>query len=237
MWCTVFASGAHPFSIFYPFVHPTLLHVVMSSIVTALLALAARAVYQSYQKDKDALIPEKGITLRNIFELVVEQLLNFVSSLLGERAVQYFPLLGTIFIYVFVSNFLGIIPGFLAPTDNISTNLPIALFVFYVYNREGVKEHGLGNYAKHFMGPIWWLAFLMIPIEIVSHVVRPISLSLRLFGNIQGDHAVLLQFSSLTPMLIPVIFLGLGLFVSFMQAFVFTFLSAIYINLAQSHDH
>lgn len=238
MWCSFFAAGSNPFSIFYPLhLNPALLHIGMSAIVTILLALAARSVYRSYQKDDNPLIPESRLSLRNVVELISEKLLSFLKGLLGEEAVLYFPLLATIFIYIFVSNLLGIIPGFLPPTDNINTNYPIAFVVFAYYNMQGVKEHGWANYLKHFMGPIKWLAALMIPIEIVSHIVRPISLSLRLFGNITGDHMVLFQFSNLTPVLIPIIFLGLGLFVCFMQAFVFTFLSAVYINLAKAHDH
>lgn len=238
MWSMFFAAGSNPFTIFRPLgLNPALLHIVMSALVTLLLAWMARAVYRSYQEAGDPLVPDSRLSLRNLVELVVEGLLNFFESLLGERAVQYFPLLGTIFIYIFVSNMLGIIPGFLPPTDNINTNLPIAFVVFVYYNMEGAKEHGWGNYLKHFMGPIKALALLMIPIEIVSHLVRPVSLSLRLFGNITGDHMVLYQFSNLTPIFVPIIFLGLGLFVCFMQAFVFTFLSAIYISLARAHDH
>jgi F-type H+-transporting ATPase subunit a len=235
---SLFAAGANPFTIFYPLgLNPALLHVTMSALVTIFLAYIAKRVYVSYKNADNAIVPDKELTLRNLIELVSEGLLNFFEGLMGDRAVIYFPLLATIFIYIFVSNLLGIIPGFLPPTDNINTNFPIALIVFVYYNMSGIKEHGTANYLKHFMGPIKWLAVLMVPIEIVSHIVRPISLSLRLFGNIQGDHMVLFQFSNLTPILVPIIFLGLGLFVCFMQAFVFTFLSAIYISMAEAHDH
>jgi len=131
---------------------------------------------------------------------------------------------------------LGLIPGFLPPTDNINTNLAIALTVFVYYHIMGIKAHGVKNYLKHFMGPILWLGPLMIVIELIGHCVRPISLSLRLFGNITGDHLVLGIFSGLVPILVPVVFMALGLFVSFIQAFVFSLLSMIYINLATAHE-
>ena len=99
-----------------------------------------------------------------------------------------------------------------------------------------MRTHGAG-YIKHFMGPVWWLAWLMLPIELVSHLVRPASLSLRLAGNITGDHLVLGIFTAKTYLLIPAIFVGLGFFVALVQAFVFTLLSTIYVGMAGSHDH
>lgn len=236
MWLTHFASGGFSF-LKLANIPDALTHVVMAGVVTLIIFVLSRAVYNSYQKASNPLIPDAKLSLRNMIELVVEQFLNLFQGLLGSHASQYFPLLGTIFIYVFISNFLGLIPGLLPSTDDLNTNLPIALVVFLYYNYHGIREHGLGTYLKHFMGPVWWLAFLMIPIEIISHVFRPLSLSLRLFGNINGDHMVLSQFGEMAPILVPVIFVGLGLFVCFMQAFVFSFLSAIYINLATSHDH
>ena len=144
--------------------------------------------------------------------------------------------MGALFIYILFSNLLGLIPGFLPPTDNLNTNVACALTVFIFYNYQGFKAHGFA-YLKHFMGPIWWLAPIMVVIEVISHLVRPASLSVRLFGNISGDHLVLGIFSSLVPIGVPVIFLFLGLFVSVIQAFVFTLLSMVYISLATAHDH
>ena len=128
------------------------------------------------------------------------------------------------------------IPGFLPPTGNLNTTLACGALIFVMYNYYGVKEHGI-SYLKHFMGPVVFLAPLMIIIEIISHIVRPISLSLRLFMNITGDHMVMGVFTNLTHFVIPIMFLGLGIFVSFLQAFIFTMLSTIYIALAEAHDH
>lgn len=236
MWLTQFAAGG--FSLLTMLgVKESFAHVFMSALVTIVLFVLARAVYSSYLKASNPLVPDRQLSLRNSIELLIEQLLNLFQGMLGEKAPKYLPLLGTIFLYVFISNFMGLIPGLLPPTDNLNTNLPIAIVVFLYYNYDGIREHGLGSYLKHFLGPIWWLAWLVLPIEIVSHVFRPLSLSLRLFGNINGDHMVLAQFGEMAPLLIPVIFVGLGLFVCFMQAFIFSFLSAIYISLATSHDH
>ncbi|HOW16229.1 MAG TPA: F0F1 ATP synthase subunit A, partial [bacterium] len=110
------------------------------------------------------------------------------------------------------------------------------IFVFIYYNYAGFKEHGF-SYIKHYMGPMIWLAPLMFPIELISNMVRPFSLGLRLFGNITGDHLVLGIFSDLAPLIVPIPFLGLGLFVSFFQALIFVLLSMIYLTLALSHEH
>ena len=121
-------------------------------------------------------------------------------------------------------------------TDNVNTTIAIGLFSFVAYNYYGFKEHGI-SYLKQFLGPLIWIAPLMVIIELVSHIVRPMSLGLRLQGNMMGDHTVLGIFLELVPVGIPVIFYFLGLFVCFMQAFVFTMLTMIYVSLSISHDH
>ncbi len=231
-------SGSEHFSFLHLLGIPeSYAHIGMSVIVTLLIALISLYVYRTYPRDKKAMIPDKDLTFRNIVELSVEQLLKLFEGILGDKAKKHLPFLGSVFIYIFISNLFGLIPGFVPPTDNINTNLPIAIAVFVYYNYDGIKENGLKEYLKHFMGPVWWLAVLMIPIEILSHLFRMVSLSLRLFGNITGDHMILAQFSDFTPFFVPVAFLGLGLFVSFMQAFIFSFLAAIYIDLASAHEH
>jgi F-type H+-transporting ATPase subunit a len=152
-----------------------------------------------------------------------------------ENAKKYFPLLGASFFFILFANFLGIIPGFLPPTGNFNVPVACALVIFVMYNFYGFKENGLG-YLKHFAGPVIFLAPLMFVIEVISHFVRPVSLSLRLFMNITGDHLILGVFTNLVHYIIPAIFIGLGIFVSFLQAFIFTVLSAIYISLATAHE-
>lgn len=239
MWqpLSLFGSGAH-FTFFTTFFHldENYMHVVMAAIVTILLSYFSVRVHRSYQKAKNPLLPSKRLDLRNFVELVTEQLYNMFEELLGAQTKRYFPLLGAIFLYILVSNLAGLFPGFLPPTQHPSTNFAISVSIFLVYNYEGLREHGMG-YLKHFLGPIALLAPMMVVLEIIQHTVRPISLSLRLLGNISGDHMVLGIFSDLVPLLIPVIFFGLGLFVAFVQAFVFTLLSTIYISMAVAHDH
>lgn len=213
-----------------------LAHAVLAA--TLLIFLAAYGARRIRGRAKgDGLVPDEGLTLKNIWELAVEKLFALVKDPLGEHnAKKFFPFLGTLFIYIFISNLLGLIPGFIPPTSNININAGIAISVFVYYNYAGFREHGV-KYLKHFMGPIAWMAPLMIIIEGISNMVRMLSLSVRLFGNIHGDHMVLEIFTDLTKLVVPVIFLGLGLFVSFIQALVFTLLSTIYFQLALAHEH
>jgi F-type H+-transporting ATPase subunit a len=183
------------------------------------------------------LVPESKLTYRNFFEIIAENLYKLTESVIGHHdAPIYYPMIGTLFVFIMVSNLVGLIPGFLPPTDNLNTTLALGFFVFVYYNYAGFKAHGVG-YLKHFLGPMLWLAPLMLIIEIASHIFRPLSLALRLRGNIMGDHIVLGVFSSLVPYLLPVIFYGLGVFVAFIQAFVFCLMTMVYISLSTSHDH
>ena len=212
------------------------IHVVSTTFIVLLIITATLMITRKLRRTEERLVPEPRGTLINLFETTVESILGLMEGIIGPDAPKYFPLIGALFIYIFISNVLGLIPGFLPPTDNINTNLACSLTVFLYYNAMGIKSHGLKNYIKHFMGPILWLGPLVFVIEIIGHLVRPLSLSLRLFGNITGDHLVLGIFSDLVPVLIPVIFLALGLFVSFIQAFVYSLLSIIYIALATAHE-
>ena len=213
-------------------------HIVGSGIVILILILVSLKIKNQCSKT-DSLVPSKKFSLTNLFEfLTLDFLLNLLTGIFGteEKAKKYLPLLGGSFLFIFISNLLGIFPGFYPATQNLNSTLACSLVIFVAYNYLGFKEHGVG-YLKHFMGPVIYLAPLMIFIEVVSHLVRPASLSLRLFGNMFGDHLVLQIFSNLTPYIVPAIFIGLGVFVSFLQAFIFTILSSIYISLSTSHDH
>lgn len=211
-------------------------HVIAAGAILSFLIVCAVIVRTRYANASANLVPTTRGGIATTFELGVEGIVGLMESVMGHNARKYLPLIGSLFIYIFVSNLLGMIPGFVPPTSNINTNLACALIVFVTYNVMGIREQGLKNYIKHFMGPIIWLAPLMIVLELISHLVRPVSLSVRLFGNIMGDHMVLGVFTELTKVGIPVIFLGLALFVSFIQAFVFSLLSMIYISLATTSD-
>lgn len=220
-------------------------HVVMTGVVIAALlvfgGLAVMRIRGSVPLDGtatiDQLVPESRLSLRNGFELVGEFIYGLTETVMGEhQAKLFFPVTACLFLFIFVANLFGLVPGFLPPTDNLNTTLALGIFVFLYYNYIGIREHGVG-YFKHFFGPVAWLAPLMFVIEVASHLFRPLSLALRLRGNIMGDHVVLGVFSELVPVLLPVIFYGLGLFVAFVQAFVFCLLTMVYISLSSAHDH
>jgi F-type H+-transporting ATPase subunit a len=202
--------------------------------IAALLVLLS-VVFVKSKSTEEMVIPEPGFTVRNFFELILSFLVGIGEDILGHHAKKYMPLLGTCFVFILFMNLLGLIPGFLPPTDKMNITVGLALVIFLSTHFFGVKENGIA-YFKHFLGPMLPLAPLMLPIEIISHLARPMSLSLRLFGNISGDHAVVAGFMALVPFVVPSIFMGLGVFVSFMQAFVFTMLSMIYIAGAVVHE-
>ena len=213
---------------------------ILTFLVIGLFLLVSALVYNSKTKDLDAAaIPEKGITFKNIAEMYGAFIYTQCRAVLGEKsAPKYFSFVATIFILIFLSNAIGLIPGFLPPTESINTTLALGVFSFLYFNIKGCKEQGTLNYLKHFAGPLWYMAVLIFPIEIISTCIRPISLALRLYGNMYGDHMVLGTFSNLAPLGVPVIFMLLGLLVSFIQAYVFIMLSMVYVSLATAHhDH
>ncbi|MBI3543733.1 MAG: F0F1 ATP synthase subunit A [Deltaproteobacteria bacterium] len=209
----------------------------MAVILCVLLVVTGAIATIKLKAVKDPTVPAGKLTYLNFFEILAEKLYALCVDVMGEHAAEeYFPVIGTLFIFIFTCNLSGLIPGFLPPTDNINVTLAAGTFVFLYYNFHGLKHNGLA-YLKHFMGPVWYLAPLMFVIEVVSHFFRPVSLALRLRGNMMGDHAVLGVFLSLVPYLVPVIFYALGVFVAFIQAFVFCLLTMVYINLSIAHDH
>ncbi len=207
-------------------------------LVTGLLIFWAFRARQQAAACADPIVPDGTMTARNGSEIFVEQFLAMViEPVLGKKGRRYAHLYGTFFLFIVVSNMLGLIPGFSPPTSNINITLALGLTSFVMYNYFGFETHGPG-YLRHFLGPIWWLAVLMLPLEIVDNLLRPITLNLRLLMNMFADHLVLGIFTDLTKLVIPVAFLGLGLFVSVIQAFVFTLLSLVYVALATAvHEH
>jgi F-type H+-transporting ATPase subunit a len=181
------------------------------------------------------LVPPPTFGLQNLFEVLADTVLGLMAGVMGEKAARrYLPLVGTLFMFILFSNLLGLIPGFLPPTDTLKTNLALAISVFLVTHVLGVREHGL-RYFKHFLGPVWWLIPLMLPIEIVSHIARPVSLSMRLLGNLVADHKVVLVFFGIFPLL-AVPFMVMGVLVCVVQAVVFSLLTTVYISQAVAHE-
>jgi F-type H+-transporting ATPase subunit a len=213
---------------------------ILTFAFIAVLLLVVGVFYRvTLSNTPNSIIPDKNISFRNIIESFGQFIHGLAVGILGEKdAAKYFTVLASLFLFIFISNLIGLIPGFLPPTDNLNTTLALGLFVFVYYNFQGIKEQGLWGHIKHFMGPVWYMAFLIFPIEIISHSVRPMSLALRLRSVMMGDHMVLAIFSDIVPILVPVVFMFIGLFVCFIQAFVFTLLTMVYIGLAvEKHDH
>lgn len=228
--------GEHGFLWFsiLPFYREEHAHIYGAIVVVLFLTMTSFITFRALAGDSQKFLPEGKFSPRDVYEVVIETILSFMENTMGPKAKHYVPLIGTLFAFIFLSNLIGLVPGFASPTTNLNTNAACALIVVAATHYFGVREHGL-NYLKHFMGPVWWLAILIAPLEIIGHLVRPVSLSLRLFGNMNGDHMVLSIFSQLVPLLLPIVFMVLGIFVSFIQALVFTLLTILYISGAVQH--
>lgn len=204
-------------------------HVIYSWVVMAILIgfgfLAAKVV---------TLIPSKG---QNIFEILISGLEEFAVGITGEEGRWLLPVIATIFIYIATCNLIGLIPGFFPPTASINTTVACALTVVVFTHVIGIKYHGAG-YIKHFLGPVWWMIPIILPIELIGHVARVLSLSFRLFGNMMGHELVLGILFSLAGMFFaPLPIMALGIFVALVQAFVFFLLSVMYFTSAMEHAH
>ncbi len=173
---------------------------------------------------------------QNFFEVIVKGLEDFIEEIMGPEGKHYFPLIASLFLFILVSNLLGLVPGFESPTANLNTTLALALCSFAATHYIGLRRHGIG-YIKHFMGPMWALAPLMFIIEGISHLARVVSLSFRLFGNMIAKHKLLIVLVALVPYVIPSLVLALGLFVGFIQAGVFTLLTMLYLAGAIEEAH
>ena len=213
--------------------------IVVSIILLAIVFLA----YLQLKKSDNDPVPSARFTFRNLMELIIEFLSNLVNETMGPHGTQFMLIIGTLALFILFNNLSGLIPGFLPATDNTNTTFACSVTVFVLTHAFGFREHGI-KYLKHFVfiNPSWpWpanalLSIIMCPIELVGHLARPLSLGLRLFGNILGDHKVTAIFFGLIPLLLPLPFMILGLFVCFVQAFVFILLSMIYFSGAIAHE-
>ena len=174
--------------------------------------------------------------LQNIMEVIIDGLHALLIDTMGEHGKKFFPLIATLGLFILTANLIGIIPGFESPTANINTNLAMALVVFFSTHVVGVITHGF-KYVKQFLGPVWWLIPLMLPIELISHLSRPLSLTFRLFGNIAGEDIVLLVVLLLVPLLVPLPIMFLMIFTSAVQTLVFMLLAMMYIGGAMEEAH
>jgi F-type H+-transporting ATPase subunit a len=212
------------------------LHVFLSLVVVGfVLVMAVKA------KSKFAPTVSATLDARTTFEVILDGVMGMMSDIMGEKnAARFLPLIGTLAIYIVFSNAMALLPGMAPPTDNLNTTVGPAMVVFVATHIVGVKENGLG-YFKHFLGPIlkWYalpLMILMVVIEGIGHLARPLSLSLRLFGNMYADHFVVATFLGIFPFVLPLPNMLLGCIVVLVQTLVFCLLSSIYIGMSLAHE-
>jgi len=187
-------------------------------------------------KADEAVVPDSGLTIRTFVEAFLEYFYELAKSVLGpERAKKYFPIIGTSAMFIFFSNILALVPGFPVATSSLNVTLGCALVVFVLFNLYGLVENGW-SYVKHLAGPAWYLVPLILPIELISLCVRPVTLAVRLTLNMSVDHLILSIFLGLFAVLVPVPLMILGILVIVLQTLVFTLLTCIYIGLATEHE-
>lgn len=212
-------------------------HVIMALLVTAFTLFLVMRYHSRRAAAEDSTLPEASFNARSFVELICESTLGLMEGIMGKQDARYFfPLIGTMGFFILFSNLAGLIPGFTPPTDVISTNVVMALIVFFATHIYGVKKNGIEHF-KHMCGPLLVLAPLIFLIELVGHIARPISLTLRLFGNMVGDHQVLAIFLGFPIFFIPLPVMVLGTIVCIVQTLVFCLLSVVYIGMAVEDLH
>lgn len=229
-------------------------HIFFALVVMVLLVVLGYLGKRSLQRAGDPVIPDDNFSLRNLFELLVEFVIHLSDGIIGQKGRRYVPLFGSFFIFILAANLSGLIPGFSPPTSNLNITLGLGLVSFVAYNFLGAREHGL-SYIKQFLGPmttlpagkilafLFFLPILVISvlfflvIESFSHLFRPVSLSVRLFGNMFAGHEVITVFTDLSKIGVPVVFYAFETLIAGVQALVFTVLSLIYLALAISYEH
>jgi F-type H+-transporting ATPase subunit a len=220
--------------------HPATWHsfepLATSLMIALMLLLVAIAVRASLGAVDTAVVPDESLTLRTFVEVFLDYFYTLAKDVMdAKRAKKYFPLIATSACFVFIANVMALLPGFPIATTSLNITLGSALVVFIVFNFWGFKENGFG-YVKHLAGPVWYLAPLVFPIELISLFVRPVTLALRLMLNMSVDHLLLSIFMGFLTVLVPIPVMILGCIVVLVQTLVFTLLTCIYIGLATEHE-
>ncbi len=208
-------------------------HYVPAHVAYSWFIMAALARLSFLATRRLDIYPHK---LQNVMEAALSGIDSFLNDVMGHEGRRFFPLVATLGLYILSSNLLGLVPGFESPTSNINTTASMAITVFFTTHIIGIRVHGV-KYLKHFLGPIWWLSPLMIVIELIGHFARPLSLTMRLFGNIKGEDIVLAVVLFLVPALIPLPVFFLMIFTSLIQTVVFMLLTMMYIAGALEEAH
>ena len=208
--------------------------VLVFVVITLFAIIANRALAGRLEAN---LIPSRRFGVVAFTDALVEAMVGLCVGTLGPRGVQFLPFIGAIFIFVLVSNLLGLIPFSHAPTSSVNTTFALGIATFVYYNYLGIREHGPVGYLKHFLMGLGVFGIPIALLELVSHAIRPVSLGVRLFVNMFVDHAVVAAFGSLVAWVLPVPLLLFGIVVCTIQAFVFATLTAVYVQMATEHDH
>jgi F-type H+-transporting ATPase subunit a len=216
--------GIHPSNPASPVPDYLVMVIIVAVLLTVLLGLASRRL---------TLIPSGR---QSFLELVIEAFEGQLVEIIGEEGRKFLPMIATVGLFIFSANMVGLVPGFMSPTSKLNVTLGCALTVFVYYHWQGMKAQGVLRYLKHFAGPIPALAPLLLPIELISHFSRPVSLSLRLFGNIFAEELLIVIIASIVPFVLPLPFMAVAIFTSVIQAFVFVLLACIYIAGAVAHE-
>jgi len=211
---------------------PDPLHAVPDYLVMVFIVAALLIVLLGLASRKPVLVPGRR---QSVVEMIVQMFEGLIVDTMGPEGRKYLPVIGTVGLFVFGCNMIGLIPGFMSPTSKLNVTVGCALVVFFYYHAQGFKAQGL-KYFKHFLGPIPALAPLMLPIEIISHFSRPVSLSMRLFCNIFAEELLIIIMASIIPFFLPLPFMAVAIFTSLIQAYVFVLLSCIYIAGAIAHE-
>lgn len=198
--------------------------IVVALLLIVVLGLASRRL---------SLLPSKR---QSLLEFIVQSFEGQLVEIIGEEGRKFLPMIATVGLFVFSANMIGLVPGFMSPTSKLNVTAGCALTVFVYYHWQGMKAQGVLRYLKHFAGPIPALAPLLLPIELISHFSRPVSLSLRLFGNIFAEELLIVIIASIVPFVLPLPFMAVAIFTSVIQAFVFVLLACIYIAGAVAHE-
>jgi F-type H+-transporting ATPase subunit a len=227
----VFRNGLFPKEQIFETVH----HLFAAILVVLILAVMSFIAKKNLKDIEKAVIPSKKISLLNLFEVLTQVIMSLMKDIIGKDYRRYVPMIGTLALFILTSNLLGLIPGFVPPTDNLNTTIACGLVVFAYFNLHGLRVHGIGH-ILHLANPLgawwgWFLSPLLFPVELIGLCVRPLSLGIRLAGNMIGDHKVLLAFAGLMPLLLPLPFYLLGLLVCIIQTVVFCLLTCVYISL------
>ncbi len=206
----------------YPHVMSTWVMMILFAALTLAVRLSLKVIPTGWQ---------------NFVESLVILVHDQCESVIGHGGAKFIPLVGTLAFFVFTGSVLGLIPGLVSPTANLNTNLALSLTVFATYNLVGIRKHGVLGYFKHFLGPVWWLSWLIFPIEMISHLARPVTLALRLFGNIKGEDLVIIILLFLVPLFVPVLMMAFAVTTCVLQTVVFTLLTMVYLGGAVAEGH